>query len=77
MLSLSVMKYLLKFLLPLLTLWQLSEGSSLDPPRDLSRDLLPREYTTLTAVTVRKVNVKREEKFIPRIECEHHYVDRT
>lgn len=49
-------------------------------PRDNSDDALTdlskRNTPMLTAITVRPDLQKREEIFVPKQQCEHHYVDR-
>ena len=67
--------YLTKLLFPAVFLSRLATSNALEVPRDLSRDVLPRQLPSLTAVTFRSVIQKREEAFLPKRECEHHYAD--
>ena len=67
------MLYFTRFLLPAYLLCHLVATKSLDRPGYISNK---RHLPSLTAVTVRSDIQKREERFIPRRDCEHHYVDR-
>jgi hypothetical protein len=62
------MLHLLKILFPAALLLPTAVANSLDVP---ARDL-----TSLTAVTFRPIIHKREEAFILKRDCDHHYADR-
>lgn len=70
------MLYFIKLLFPAVLLSSLATASKLDLARDVSVDLSERHLPSLTAVTVRSGIQKREEAFIPKRDCEHHYADR-
>jgi hypothetical protein len=67
-----------KYFLPLLFLWHLAATNVFDSDseRELHKDLPKRQLPSLTAITVRSDIQKREESFVPKQRCEHHYGDR-
>lgn len=67
--------HLTKLLFPVVLLWRLAASNELDLSREISRRASSRQLPSLTAVTYRSIVQKREEAFLPKRDCEHHYAD--
>ncbi|RFU30780.1 hypothetical protein B7463_g5553, partial [Scytalidium lignicola] len=68
-----------KYLLPTLMLVQAITANSLVHSPDIQErdNLSARHYTSLTAVTLRSNVQKREDNFVPKTHCDHHYADHS